>query len=152
VDTNLTTDTFHTEKSNKMRQSIKMYYSIFICSSTCFGRNTAHHQEPKSALAASGFAYVVVGRCQRPATTRPTTFHVCKTRGCQCSFRLLMLGGVSPETCWATYKYGIINFDTLLHLVGFFCMNFTMMRGSTNIKLICLFCCNIKKLGNVSSA
>jgi len=27
-------------------------------SSTCFGRHTAHHQEPKTALAASGFAYV----------------------------------------------------------------------------------------------
>jgi len=24
-----------------------------------------------------------------PPATRPTTFHVCKTRGCQCSFRLL---------------------------------------------------------------
>ena len=24
----------------------------------CFGRHTAHHQEPKTALAASGFAYV----------------------------------------------------------------------------------------------
>jgi len=47
---------------------------------------------------------------RRPPTTRPTTFHVCKTRGCQCSFRLLMMGGVSPETCWALYKYGIINF------------------------------------------
>jgi len=81
------------------------------------------------------------GRCQvdystwqRPATTRPTTFHICKTRGCYCSFRLLMMGGVSPETCWASCKYGIINFDTLLHLVGFFCMNCTMMYGSTDIK------------------
>ena len=45
---------------------------------------------------------------QRPPTARPTTFHVWKTRGCQCSFRLLMMGGVSPETCWASYKYGII--------------------------------------------
>ena len=36
----------------------KFYYSIFIWSSTCFGRHTAHHQEPKTALAASGFAYV----------------------------------------------------------------------------------------------
>ena len=28
---------------------------------------------------------------------------------------------VSPETCGASYKYGIIkNFDTLLYLVGFF--------------------------------
>jgi len=36
----------------------KFYYSIFICSSACFGRHTAHHQEPKTAMAASGFAYV----------------------------------------------------------------------------------------------
>ena len=28
-----------------------------------------------------------------------TTFHVRKIRGCQCSFRLLMMGGLSPETC-----------------------------------------------------
>ena len=39
-----------------------------------------------------------------------TTFHVWKTRGCQCSFRLLTMGGVSPETCWASYKYGIMKF------------------------------------------
>jgi hypothetical protein len=44
------------------------------------------------------------------------------------------MGGVSPETCWALYKYGIINFDTLLHLVGFFCLNCITMHGSTNIK------------------
>ena len=56
------------------------------------------------------------GRCQahcawqRPPPTRPTTFHEWKTRGCQCSFRLLMMGGVSPETWWASYKYGIIKF------------------------------------------
>ena len=30
-----------------------------------------------------------------------------------------MMGGVSPETWWASYKYEI-NFDTLLYLVGFF--------------------------------
>ena len=59
---------------------------------------------------------VVGGRFQahcawkRPPTTRPTNFHVFKTRGCQCSFRLLMMGGVSPETCWAPDKYGIIKF------------------------------------------
>jgi len=44
------------------------------------------------------------------------------------------MGGVSPETCWASYKHGIINSDTLLHLVSYFCMNFTTMHGSTNIK------------------
>jgi len=47
---------------------------------------------------------------QRPSTTRTTTFHVWKTRGCQCSFKLLKMGGVSPETCWASYKYEIIKF------------------------------------------
>jgi hypothetical protein len=36
--------------------SVSRFYFIFIWSSTCFGRHTAHHQEPKTALAASGFA------------------------------------------------------------------------------------------------
>jgi len=36
----------------------KLYYSLFIWSSTCFGQHTAHHQEPKTALAASGVSYV----------------------------------------------------------------------------------------------
>ena len=44
----------HRGIANKMQQCIK----IFIWSSTCFGRHTAHHQELKTALAASGFAYV----------------------------------------------------------------------------------------------
>jgi hypothetical protein len=62
------------------------------------------------------YTWKVGGRCQahcawhRPPTTCPITFHVWKTRGCQCSFRLPMMGGVSPETCWASYKYGIIKF------------------------------------------
>jgi len=40
---------------------------------------------------------VVGGRCQAQCA-------------CQCNFRLLMMGGVSPETFWASYKYGIIKF------------------------------------------
>jgi hypothetical protein len=61
----------------------------------------------------------VVGRCQAqcawqcPPATCPTSFHIWKTRGCQCSFRLLMMGGVLPKTCWASYKYGIIK--SLMH-------------------------------------
>ena len=79
----------HIEIANKTQQCIRIYYSMFIWSSTCFGRHTAHHQEPKTALAASGFAYVkgcstlrLLDAGQRPATTHPTTLHVCKTRGC----------------------------------------------------------------------
>jgi len=37
----------------------KFYYFIFIWSSTCFGRHAAHHQEPKTALAPSGFPYCI---------------------------------------------------------------------------------------------
>jgi hypothetical protein len=47
-----------TEITNKMQQCIKIYYSMFIWSSTCFGWHTAYHQETKTALAASGFAYM----------------------------------------------------------------------------------------------
>jgi len=54
--------------------------------------------------------YKVVGRVVGPPITHPTTFHVWKTRGCQYNFRLLMMGGVSPETCWASDKYWIIKF------------------------------------------
>jgi len=38
--------------------SVSKFYFIFTWSSTCFGRHTAHNQEPKTALAASGFAHV----------------------------------------------------------------------------------------------
>jgi len=48
----------HTGIANKMQQCIKIYYSMLIWSSTCFGWHTAHHQDPKTAQAASGFAYV----------------------------------------------------------------------------------------------
>ena len=88
-------------------------------------RSLKLHWQPLVLHTWKGVGRVVGGRCQaqcpwqRPPTTRPTTFYVWKTRGCQCSFRPLIMGGVSPETCWASYKYGIINFDTLLHLVGF---------------------------------
>jgi hypothetical protein len=35
-------------------------------------------------------------------------------------FWFLMMGGLLPETCWASYKYWVIKFDTLLHIVGSF--------------------------------
>jgi len=48
----------HTEIANKMQQFIKIYYSMFIWSSTCFGRHTTRHQELKNCTSS---------RC--PATT-----------------------------------------------------------------------------------
>ena len=50
--------TFTKKNPTRCNNVSKFYYSIFMWSSTCFGRHTAHHQEPKSALAGSGFLYV----------------------------------------------------------------------------------------------
>jgi len=33
----------------------QIYYLMFMCASTCFGRFHAHHQEHTTDLAASGF-------------------------------------------------------------------------------------------------
>jgi hypothetical protein len=83
---------------------------------------------------------IVTGHCQahcawqRAPTTRPTIFHVWKTRGCQCSSRLLMMGGVSPETCWASYKHEIKKFWYTVASCWIFYMNYTMMHGSTYIR------------------
>jgi hypothetical protein len=113
-----------------MQQCIKIYYSIFKLGSTCFGGHTAHHQELKTALAASGFAYVrgcwmlsLLDAESVQQAKRSTGSHLCKTRSCQCRFELLMMGGVSPKICRASLKHGIINFDTVLHLVDYFYMN-----------------------------
>jgi len=68
---------------------------------------------------------------------RPTTFHVWKTRGYQCRFRLLMMGGVSPKTCWASYKCGIINFSFCCILLDFsLWIEHILIKGYCNI-----FCC-----------
>jgi len=47
------------ENPTRCNSVSNIFYLIFIWSSTCFGRHTAHHQKPKTALPASGFAYVV---------------------------------------------------------------------------------------------
>jgi len=118
---------FHIKNPTRCN-SVSKFYFILIWSSTCFGRHTAHHQEPKTALATSGFAYVE--GCWPYSCW---TLTVCKIRGCYCSFRLLMMGGVSPETCWASYKYEI-KFSYTIASCWIFYVNYTMMRGSKNIK------------------
>ena len=79
-------------------------------------------------------------RCawQRPTTTRPTTFHVWKTRDCQCSFRLLMMGGVSPETCWALYKYGTIKI--LIHCCILLDFSLRILQEIYSFFSVCFFC------------
>ena len=109
-------------KENPTRcNSVSKFYFIFIWSSTYFGWHTAHHQEPKIA---SSLCFCI----------RSTTLHVCKTRGCQCSFMLVMMGGVSPETRWVSCKYEIKFWYTVASCWIFY-VNYTMMHGSTNIKI-----------------
>jgi len=47
----------HTENSTRCN-SVSKFYFIFIWSSACFGQHATNHQEPKTALAASGFTYM----------------------------------------------------------------------------------------------
>jgi hypothetical protein len=104
-------NTIQKRKSNKMQQCINIF--IIPClykaqhvpgDTPPIIRSLKLHWQPLVFYMWKVVGRVVGGHCQahcawqRPATTRPTTFHVGKTRGCQCSFRLLMMGGVSPET------------------------------------------------------
>ena len=106
--------TIHKKKSNKMQQSIKNFIIPYLYEAQHVSGDTPPiirslklHWQPLVFHVWKAVGRVDGGR-QSPPTTRPTAIHVWKTRGCQCSFRLLMMGGVSPETCWASYNYGII--------------------------------------------
>jgi hypothetical protein len=78
---------------------------------------------------------------------QPSTV-LCKTRGCLCSFRLLMMGGVSPETCWTLFK--IRNNEILLHrciLLDFFFFLLCQLiwkhkRAGQKISWRGVWCCN----------
>jgi len=60
-------------------------------------RSLKLHKQPLVLHTWKVVGRAVVGRCQvawyatwqRPATARPKTFYICKTRGCLCCFRLL---------------------------------------------------------------
>ena len=112
------------EKPNTMQQCIKILLFIVLSEAQHVTGDTPPiirslnlHKQPLVLHAWKVVGRAVVGRCQ----VAYAAFHVCKTRGCLCSFRLLMMGGVSSETCWASFK--IKNnkiLVTLLHLVGVF--------------------------------
>jgi hypothetical protein len=73
----LTLVSFIKKNPTRCNNVSKFYYSIFIWSSTCFGRHNALHQEPKTALAASGFSLSgTYCAWQHPPSKHPTTSHV----------------------------------------------------------------------------
>ena len=69
---------------------------MFLNCSTCFGRHTAHHQELKNCNCRyDGWAIAAAGNQKR----------MLKPEAAITVFELLMMGGVSPETCWAIKKH-----------------------------------------------
>jgi hypothetical protein len=82
---------------------------MFLNCLTCFGRHTAHHQELKNCNCTFwfyiSFWLLVAAVMAQPSEREPATKSLYKTRGCNYSFELLMMGGVSPETCWAIKKH-----------------------------------------------
>jgi len=111
-------------KSNKVQKCIKILLFYIYMKLNMFRATHRPSSGVKNCTGSLWFLHtwkvagrVVDGRCQahnvpdnihKLHVQQPSTY--AKTRGCQCSFRPLMMGGVSPETCWASYKYGIIKF------------------------------------------
>jgi hypothetical protein len=85
-----------------------------VYSSTCFGRFPAHHHELNDCSGSLWFylrVVVIVVLCSwsgRPS--RPRTQHDChhdtkvKSEAATAVIELLMMGGKTPETCWAVNK------------------------------------------------
>jgi hypothetical protein len=77
---------------------------MFLNCSTCFGRHTAHHQKLKNCNCSLWFFadLSVAGRCNGAAITatgnRQPKAYV-KPEAAITVLELLMMAGVSPETC-----------------------------------------------------
>jgi len=120
----------YSENPNKMQQFIKMLLFLILNEAQHVSGDTPPiigslklHKQPLVLHTWKVVGRAVVGRCQIAYATwqRPTTFHVYKTRGWLCSFRLLMMGSVSPETCCPSFKRR--NDNILIHrciLLGVF--------------------------------
>jgi hypothetical protein len=86
---------------------VEFTISMFLNCSTCFARHTAHHQELKTVISASGFTYVF--GCQplwwlsHRSGWKPKMY--VKPEAAITDFELLMMGSVSSETCWAIKKH-----------------------------------------------
>ena len=111
--------------TNKLKRNIQIIHQpdatvfqfiilTFIYSSTCFGRFTAHHHELNDCSGSLWFylrivvILVLFSWSGRPA--RPRTQHNChhdtkvKPEAATAVIELLMMGGKTPETCWAVNK------------------------------------------------
>jgi len=114
-------------------------------------RSLKLHKQPLVLHTWKVVGRAVVGRCQvvyvqQLHVRQPSTYAkpeaVCAVLGSW------WWGGVSPETCWASFK--IRNNKILIHcciLLVCHCRNCTMMHGSTNIRFKGSGICKIKTTG-----
>jgi hypothetical protein len=110
----------------------------FVYSSIYFGRFPAHHQELNECSGSLWFYLRIVVLVGRPA--RPRTQHDChhdrkvKPEAASAVIELLMMGGKTPETCWAVFERQDNKLENCcIGLV--ICLNCTMMHGITNFKI-----------------
>jgi len=120
----------------------------FIYSSTCFGRFPAHHQELNDCSGSLWFYLCIVvlavlcswsGRPARPRTQHGYHHDTkVKAEAATSVIELLMMGGKTPETCWAVNKRQDNKLkNCCIWLVIY--LNCTMMHGLTNLKFTTLF-------------
>jgi hypothetical protein len=116
----------------------------FVYSSTCFGGFPAHHQELNDCSGSLWFylrIVVTVVLCSWSGqSARPQTQHDChhdtkvKPEAATAVTELLMMGGKTPETCWAINKLQDNKLkNCCIRLVIY--LNCTMMHGLTNLKV-----------------
>jgi hypothetical protein len=99
----------------------------FVYSSTCFGRFSAHNQELNDCSRSFWFylrIVVIAVLCWwsgRPARIRTQHYYhhdtKVKPEVATAVIELLIMGGKTPETCWAVKNVRLINWK-ILHQVG----------------------------------
>jgi hypothetical protein len=121
----------------------------FICSSTCFGRFPAHHQELNYCSCSLWFyLHIVVivvlsswsGRPPRPQTQHDYHHDTkVKPEAATEVIKLLIMGGKTPKTCWAVNKHQDNKLENCCIWLVIY-LNCTMMHELTNLK--CISYCN----------
>jgi len=77
---------------------------MFLNCSTCFERHTAHHQEFKNCNCSLWF-YIRLCLPTADMAEWELTSHSAMTEAAITVFELLMMSGLSLETCWAIKKH-----------------------------------------------
>jgi hypothetical protein len=99
------------ERTNRMQLVVEFIIPVFLNCSTCFGRHTAHHHGLKNCncslwfyirfwLPAAAMTEFPLSHC---SGRHPKTY--VKPEAAITVFESVMMGGVSPETCWAIKKH-----------------------------------------------